>query len=81
MEKYDLSKKVIDQLQKDFSIEDHDEVINCLVKYDDVSIERVQLAILALAEGDKNNVCQIVNRAIEDYRDILVEYSFCIKNR
>ncbi|MCP4362570.1 MAG: hypothetical protein GY796_31580 [Chloroflexi bacterium] len=71
MTRQQLAKRVIDRVNQDFEPKDCDQVISLLAKYDDLEIERVQLAILGLAKGDKNFVQRAIYRAIEDYRDIL----------
>ena len=76
-----LSEAVLERVQQDYSSEDWDEIISWLVKYDDIAIERVQMAILDLAEGNKDYVYRAVISADEDYRNILAAHSYYPKKQ
>lgn len=47
------------------------ELLDVLAAYRDAEAERVQLAVLALAGGDRRKVYDLVAAANQDYRDVL----------
>jgi hypothetical protein len=71
-----ISQQVIDRVNKDFPPEDRDEVLRRLTEYGKARYEHgdqefMRLAILRLANGDKQKLLGLVKMAKVDYRDIL----------
>ncbi|HYP29406.1 MAG TPA: hypothetical protein VE262_22030 [Blastocatellia bacterium] len=70
------ARQVIDRVNKDFPAEDADEVLAVLADYGKAEYEKsdqefIRLAILRLANGDKQKLPSLVKMAKLDYRDIL----------
>lgn len=76
-----LPQSVIDMVEKEFSPEDRDGVLQILSLYGTEDYERekerVLLAVLNLSNGSREAVADYVDRAKRDYRDVLFwsEYS------
>jgi hypothetical protein len=66
-----LSKKVWDKIKKDFEPFNQTEISETLNLYNDDERERVQIYILQLAKGNKDEVYSLVESANQDYRDII----------
>jgi hypothetical protein len=70
-----LPPRVLEYVEKDFSREDCEEVIAILSRYGTEAYEReperVLLAVLDLAKGNKDAVRDYVDSAKRDYRDVL----------
>ncbi len=70
-----LPQRVIDKVRKEFPPEEYDEVLEILSSYGtevhEREKERVLLAILDLSRGKVEAVCELVDRAKKDYRDVL----------
>lgn len=66
------SRKVNDRVRKEFK-QDADQVLTLLLQYGSAhsESERVQLAILDLAQGEASGVSSLVDLALVDYRDVL----------
>lgn len=72
------AQQVVDRVNKDFPPEDIDEVFTILAdygkaRYEKADQEYMRLAILRLANGDKQKLPRLVKAAKLDYRDILAE--------
>jgi hypothetical protein len=67
-----LSPQVQRAVAVAFAEADQEAVIRALQQYDGEGSERVQLAILVLAQGDQNKVESLVRAANTDYRDVLL---------
>lgn len=73
-----ISQQVMDRVNRDFLPEDVDEVLAILTDYGKARHEQgdkefMRLAILRLANGDKQKLPRLVKVAKLDYRDILAE--------
>ena len=66
-----LSLDVLQGVAVSFRQADRLEAVRLLARYQGRERPRVQLAILALAEGDMDDVRKLVQVAREDYRDVL----------
>lgn len=71
------AQQVIDRVKKDFRAKDIDEVLTILAEYGKKNHEKrdrefMRLAILRLANGDRQKVPGLVNLAKQDYRDVLL---------
>jgi hypothetical protein len=66
-----LTQRVLERIARDFTPGDRVEVEELLGMVETMERERVQLAILHLAHGDKDLVYDYVGHAMRDYRDIL----------
>jgi len=66
-----LSKKVWDKIKTHFELSSQTEIAEILNLYKDNERERVQLYILQLAKGSKDEVYSLVDAANQDYRDII----------
>ena len=66
-----LSPVVRSRVAGEFPSTEQPEVELLLAQYDDLEIERVQLAILHLAKGQLPDVARHLAAAREDYRDVL----------
>ncbi|HEX7337613.1 MAG TPA: hypothetical protein VF252_10435 [Gemmatimonadales bacterium] len=71
-----LSPLVRSRVAGEFAPAEQPEVELLLAQYDDLEIERVQLAILRLAKGQLADVARHVAAAREDYRDVLYWASY-----
>jgi len=71
------SKKVNDRVVKEFK-QDAEKVLTLLSKYgpDHPEPERIQVAILDLAQGQLSKVASLVELALIDYRDVLYQAYF-----
>lgn len=66
-----LSPIVRSRVAGEFAPAEQPEVELLLAQYDDLEIERVQLAILQLSKGQLADIARHVAAAREDYRDVL----------
>jgi hypothetical protein len=66
-----LSPIVRSRVAGEFAPAERPEVELLLAQYDDLEIERVQLAILHLSKGQVGDIARHVAAAREDYRDVL----------
>ena len=66
-----LPDAVRSRVTRDFDPAERDEVERLLAQYDNSETERVQLAILYLAKGNKADVAGHVSAARRDFRDVL----------
>lgn len=77
-----MDSAVMDQVWRDFPRDQQKEAAAALATYGEQPYERevvrVQLAILALAQGDMDKLRAGVERAKRDYRDVLV---WSVENR
>ena len=70
-----LPRSIIERVRREFERDALEEVLGILSTYGDpqqgLGHERVLTDILALAQGDKAQVKELVERANRDYRDII----------
>jgi len=66
-----LNEAVRKKIESEFDSSARDEIAELLIRYKYNERERVQLDILHLADGDGEEVSRLVNKANEDYRDII----------
>jgi|GEM_PF-6463518 len=66
-----ISKKVWDRIKTDFEPSQQTEIAAALSLYKDTERQRVQMYILQLARGNKEEVCNPVEFANQDYRNIV----------
>lgn len=65
------SKKVWKRIKTDFEPEIQTDIAETLSSYEDNERERVQLYILQLANGNRDEVFELVDAANQDYRNII----------
>ena len=66
-----LSPRVLARIEADFAPDLRTEITARLLQYGGNEADRVQFDILELAAGDPAQVVELVERARQDYRDIL----------
>lgn len=66
-----ISEKVWQKIKTEFDFSIQTEIAQALNLYKDHERERVQLNILQLAEGNKDEIYSLVNAANKDYRNII----------
>ena len=66
-----MSEPVTTAIARSFAPGDREVVRDLIAAYDDNERERVQLAILALADGDHDALLDMIRAAQRDYRDVL----------
>jgi len=66
-----ISKKVWDKIKTHFEPSIQTEIAQTLNLYKDKERERVQLYILQLSKGNKDEVYSLVESANQDYRNII----------
>ena len=74
-----LKEDVIQAIQETFPNEDLQTVLDVLSEYGKQSferdVERVQIAVIRLSEGDVDKLLQLVSDAKRDYRDVILYYA------
>ena len=73
-----LSKKVLDKIKSEYPADKMHAVTASLAQYsaDKPEAERVQLGILAVANGDVSKLQALVTLALTDYRDLLMQAEY-----
>ena len=66
-----ISKKVRNRIETEYDPSIQTEIAEVLNLYEDNERERVQLHILQLANGNKDEIYSLVEAANQDYRNII----------